>query len=67
MDRNKWTKIGKGALIAVAGALVSYVSAQVVPELNSSTTAGAVLVAVVPVLINMARKYLEAQRARLPE
>jgi hypothetical protein len=65
MDREKWIKIGKGALIAVGGALVSYVSAQVVPQLNSATVPGAVLVAVVPVLINMARKYLEKQRESL--
>lgn len=59
MDREKWIKIGKGALIAVGGALVSYLSAQVVPQLNSATVPGAVLVAVAPVLINLARKYLE--------
>jgi len=57
MTKEFWIKIGKGAIVAVGGALLTYI-VQLIPglELGSYTP---IVVAVLSVLVNMGRKFLE--------
>ena len=57
LDQTDLTKIGKGALVAIGGALVAYL-ATVIAHLDQSTVQGALIAAVGGVLINAARKWL---------
>ena len=58
-----WGKIGRGAAIAVGGALVAYM-ATVIPTIEQSGAYGAVVAAVASILIQAARKWLEALAAK---
>lgn len=61
-----WVKIGKGALIAVAGALLAFATTTLIPALEESEVAWvAALTPVFSVLINIARKYLTDTTAPL--
>ncbi len=55
--RQKLISIGKGALIAAAGAVVPFLG-QLAGVLDDGTAVGAVLGAVAAVLTNVARKFL---------
>jgi hypothetical protein len=55
-----WKKVGIGALIALGGALTSYVSTIVIPAMQASGNATLLMVAAfASVAINIARKALE--------
>jgi hypothetical protein len=57
-----WKKIGKGALLATGGALISYGLVVVVPAIAASGTPGALVIATVAsTLLNAARKALDGK------
>jgi hypothetical protein len=59
-------KIGKGALIAAAGAALAYLSAQVFPQLAESGNSTLVVVAAIgAVVVNAAQKYLRDNTGKL--
>ena len=61
MNREQWIKIGKGALIAVGGALLTYSAEFVIPALEDTGHAALlILAAAASVSINVARKWLES-------
>lgn len=61
MTKEQWIKIGKGALIALGGAILTYASTSVLPALDASGNAAILaLSAALSVLINFARKWLES-------
>ena len=51
-------KIAKGMGLALAGCAVAYLSSEVVPYIDDSATAGALVASVAAILINVARKWL---------
>lgn len=57
-----WRKIGKGALIALGGALLAYLSEQVIPGLESNDLAW--LAPLASVLVNMAQKWVTNTQGR---
>lgn len=59
MTKEAWAKIGKGAVIAVAGALLVYGGDTLVPFLSSHPIYGPALAAVASIAINACRKWLE--------
>lgn len=62
MSPEKWLKVGKGALIALAGAALAYATEAVIPMLNGSSNAVVLaLGAAASVLVNVARKWLEGE------
>jgi hypothetical protein len=62
VKREDWLKVGKGAGIAVSGALLSYTSTQVVPQLDEAGNFNAMLLsAAFSVLVNLGRKWLAKQ------
>lgn len=64
MNQEQWVKIGKGALIAAGGAVLAYAAEFAVPTLQESGNAWLLAIAAsASVLINVARKWLEAQAA----
>ena len=56
-------KIGVGALLAMGGALVVYLSTEVVPTIDQSTALGALLAGVASIALNTFRKLLSDTRA----
>lgn len=59
MSPEDWKKIGKGFLIALAGAALTYATSVFIPSLEDSGNAVLLTVAaVVSVLVNTARKFL---------
>lgn len=58
MNRQDWIKVGKGALVAAAGAALAYMSTDVIPGLEQSSGTGEFLAAALAVLINAARKWI---------
>ena len=61
MSKSEWLSIAKGAGIAVAGALLTFVAEAVIPAMQASGSATLLTVAVVAsVLVNVARKYMVA-------
>lgn len=57
LNRDDLLSILRGALLAAGGAVVVYLSTQVVPNLDDSTTAGAMLAGVAATVLNVLRKY----------
>lgn len=53
-------KILKGLAIALGGCAIAHVSTEVVPYIDQSGTAGALVAAVASILINVARKWLSS-------
>ena len=66
MNKIDWKKILTGAAIAIGGALLSYVSSEVIPSLRESGDATLLAVAAfASVAINIARKYLEGSSSEI--
>lgn len=60
MTKEQWIKIGKGALIAAAGGLLSYASTVVIPAMQGSSSETLIAIAAfASVAINIVRKLLE--------
>lgn len=51
-------KIFKGLAIALGGCAIAHIATEVVPYIEQSGTAGALVAAVSAILINVARKWL---------
>lgn len=62
LDKAKWLKIGKGALIAGAGTVLAVISSQAIPELAQSGAQGAIVASILSVLVNYAVKALAANK-----
>ena len=62
LNHDDLLKIGKGMLLATGGALVAYLSTEVLPFLDQSTTLGAVIAGSAAVVLNVLRKYLTDTR-----
>lgn len=57
-----WKKIGKGALLAVIGAVAGYVTTVVVPALEGSAGAVAAIAPLVSIVANIVLKYIAAKQ-----
>lgn len=62
MNRNDMLKIARGGLLAAGGAVITYLSAEVVPNIDESTTLGAAVAGIASVALNFLRKYLSDTR-----
>lgn len=59
MDNEYWKKVGKGLLIAIGGAVLTYVSTTVIPGLQDSGNATMLLIAAIAsTLVNAAQKAI---------
>ena len=58
LNRDDLKAILKGALLAAGGAVMAYLSSDVLPNLDESTTAGAVLAGFGATLLNLVRKII---------
>lgn len=68
MDKSEWKAVARGALIAVAGALLAYGAEVVVPLLQQSGSATLLMVsASMSIGINIGRKWLAAHQLRKAE
>lgn len=56
MSQEQWTKIGKGALIALAGFAAAYITSAVIPQIDQTNTLGMALVAVFSIAANTLHK-----------
>jgi uncharacterized membrane protein YeaQ/YmgE (transglycosylase-associated protein family) len=66
LNKGDLFKIGKGALIAAAGAVLAYLSAQVFPQLSESGNSTMIVVAAIgAVVVNAAQKYLRDNAGEL--
>ncbi|MGC1275584.1 MAG: hypothetical protein WBC44_17895 [Planctomycetaceae bacterium] len=63
LSRNDLVKIAKGAALAAAGAVVTFLAVEVTPQLDDSTATGALVAAVASTLLNALRKWLADTRA----
>ncbi|MBD3673485.1 MAG: hypothetical protein HUJ26_08155 [Planctomycetaceae bacterium] len=61
LNRDDLSAIARGALLAAGGAVMAYLSTEVLPNLDESTTAGAVLAGVGATLLNLLRKFMTDQ------
>jgi hypothetical protein len=52
----------RGALLAAGGAVIAYLSTEVLPHLDQSTMAGALIAGVGATVLNVLRKYLTDTR-----
>jgi hypothetical protein len=62
LDRSDLVKIAKGAALAAAGAVVTFLATEVVPHLDESTATGAVIAAVASTALNALRQWLADTR-----
>lgn len=58
LNTDDFKKIGKGAAIAAAGAVIAYLSTEVIPNLDENNAVAAGLACVLSIAINFARKFL---------
>ncbi|MEX0715324.1 MAG: hypothetical protein WD066_01990 [Planctomycetaceae bacterium] len=58
LNQSDLLSILRGALLAGGGAVVVYLSTQVVPNLDDSTTVGAMLAGMAATALNVLRKYV---------
>ncbi len=58
LDGSDLQSILRGALLAAGGALVTYFSVEVIPNLDDSTVVGAIIAGCASTLLNVLRKYL---------
>ena len=66
LAKKDFLKIGKGALIAAAGAVLAYLSTQVFPQLQESGDVMLITIAGIgAVVINAAQKYLQDTTEKL--
>ena len=62
LSKSDLRRIAKGAALAAGGAAVTFLAAEVLPEIDGSTVAGAVTAAVASTLLNAARLWIAEQR-----
>lgn len=62
LNSRDWLRIGKGALLAAAGAVAAYFATEVLPTLDHSTMLGASIAAIASTLLNLVRKWLADSR-----
>lgn len=62
LDRSDLLKIAKGATLAAAGAVVTFLATEIVPHLDESTAVGAVIAAVASTALNAVRTWLTDTR-----
>lgn len=62
LNRDDLASIGRGALLAAAGAVVTYLATEVLPHLDQTTVVGAVVAGIASTLINAIRKYVSDTR-----
>ncbi|MDQ3330504.1 MAG: hypothetical protein M3552_07610 [Planctomycetota bacterium] len=62
LDKSDLMKIAKGAALAAAGAVVTFLATEVVPHLDESTATGAVIAAVASTALNALRTWLTDTR-----
>lgn len=63
LSNEDWQKIGRGLLIALAGAILAWVIAELVPTLETSTDPRLLfLAAILSALVNALRKWLTDTR-----
>lgn len=58
LAKDDWIKIGKGALIAAAGAALAVIAEQAIPALQGSGAAGAIMASVLAIAVNAVRKWI---------
>ena len=58
LDTNDMFCVLRGAALAAGGAVVTYLSTQVIPGIDESTMLGAAVAAIASTLLNALRKYL---------
>jgi hypothetical protein len=61
MTPEQWKKVAKGAAIAAVGAIAGYVSTVVLPLLENSTGAVALIAPLVSVVVNIVLKMTQRQ------
>jgi len=64
LNKADWKKIGKGALIAIGGAIVTYLQTAI-PSMEIGPTWTPLLMAANSVLVNIALKAMEGQKRSL--
>jgi uncharacterized membrane protein len=62
MNAEQWKKVAKGAGIAAVGAIAGYVSTVVLPLLENSTGAVALIAPLVSVVVNIVLKMTQRQQ-----
>lgn len=62
LNRQDMLAVVRGALLAAGGAVVVYLSTEVVPNMDESTMLGAAVASVSATLLNALRRYLTDTR-----
>lgn len=62
LNKHDLTAIARGALLAAGGAIMAYLSTEVLPNLDESTTAGAILAGAGATLLNLLRKFIANEK-----
>jgi hypothetical protein len=62
LNRSDLVKIAKGAALAAAGAVVTFLATEVVPHLDESTAMGALIAAIASTALNALRTWLADTR-----
>ena len=57
LNKSDMLSVLRGALLAAGGAVVVYLSTQVIPHLDDSTMIGAVVAGIASTVLNALRKY----------
>jgi hypothetical protein len=63
LSKSDLLRIAKGAALAAAGAVATFLAAEVLPSLDNSTAIGAVIAAIASTALNALRKWLTDTRA----
>jgi hypothetical protein len=68
VSKDDWKKIGIGAAMAVAGALLTYVATGIMPMLATKyPEASPFIAALAAIILNISRKYFTDTRPSVPE
>lgn len=62
LDKADLLRIARGAALAAAGAVVTFLATEVVPHLDDSTATGALIAAVASTALNALRTWLRDTR-----
>ena len=63
LNKDDVLSVLRGALLATGGAVITYFGTSVLPDIDESTTAGAIAAGLIATLLNVLRKYLSDTRA----
>ena len=58
LNKHDMLAVLRGAILAVGGAVLAYLSTQVIPNIDESTMLGALVAGVASTMLNALRKYL---------